>query len=244
MKMKISENGIALIKKFESCKLTAYKATSTEKYYTIGWGHYGSDVTKGMKITQAQADAYLVSDLAKFETKVNKYQAKYNFNQNQYDALMSFAYNIGSIDGLTANGTRTIAQISAKFGSYNTQKGKVLAGLTKRRAAEKKLFNTAVKNNFTFDGVDYSKVFDPVWYADHNPDVVAAVGNTPAKLFEHFIAFGRNEASRAGKTISDFNITVYLSHSPDVAADKEYGSLAGGYKHYCLCGYKEDRRTV
>lgn len=239
-----SSVGIALIKKFESCKLTAYKATTSEKYYTIGWGHYGSDVTAGMTITQAQADAYLVKDLAQFESKVNKYMSKYNFNQNQFDALVSFAYNIGSIDGLTKNGTRTIAQISAKFASYNTQKGKVLSGLTKRRAAEKALFDSGSTVSYTYDGVDYSRVFDPVWYANHNPDVVAAVGNTPAKLFEHFIAFGRNEASRAGKTISDFNITVYLSHSPDVAANKEYGSLAGGYKHYCLYGYKENRRTV
>jgi GH24 family phage-related lysozyme (muramidase) len=142
--MKINNAGLALIKSFESCKLTAYKAVSTEKYYTIGWGHYGADVKKGMKITQAQADAYLVSDLAKFEAKVEKYQSKYNFNENQFSALVSFAYNIGSIDQLTANGTRTIAQISAKIPAYNKSGGKVLAGLTKRRNAEKTLFNTAV----------------------------------------------------------------------------------------------------
>ncbi|MBR2493288.1 MAG: glycoside hydrolase family protein [Paludibacteraceae bacterium] len=139
--MKISSEGLALIKSFEGCKLTAYKAVSTEKYYTIGYGHYGADVTKGMKITQAQADAYLVSDLAKFEAKVEKYNSKYNFNENQFSALVSFAYNVGSIDQLTANGTRTIAQISAKFTAYNKSGGKVLAGLTKRRKAEKALFD-------------------------------------------------------------------------------------------------------
>ena len=139
--MKISSEGLALIKSFEGCKLTAYKAVSTEKYYTIGYGHYGADVSKGMKITQAQADAYLVSDLAKFETKVNKYMTKYNFTQLQYDSLVSFAYNVGNIDGLTANGTRTIAEISSKFTAYNKSGGKVLAGLTKRRKAEKALFD-------------------------------------------------------------------------------------------------------
>ena len=142
--MKTSQTGINLIKSFEGVRLTAYKAVSTEKYYTIGYGHYGADVTKGMKITQAQADAYLVSDLAKFEAKVNKYMSKYNFNSNQFDSLVSFAYNVGNIDGLTANGTRTIAQISSKFSAYNKSGGKVLAGLTKRRAAEKKLFDTPV----------------------------------------------------------------------------------------------------
>lgn len=147
--MKISAEGLALIKSFEGCKLTAYKAVSTEKYYTIGYGHYGADVTKGMKITQAQADAYLVSDLAKFEAKVEKYNSKYNFNQNQFDALVSFAYNVGSIDQLTANGTRTIAQISAKITAYNKSGGKVLAGLTKRRNAEKALFDKATTTTTT-----------------------------------------------------------------------------------------------
>ena len=141
--MKISAEGLALIKSFEGCKLTAYKAVSTEKYYTIGYGHYGADVKKGMKITQAQADAYLVSDLAKFEAKVEKYNSKYNFNENQFSALVSFAYNVGSIDQLTANGTRTIAQISAKILEYNKSGGKVLSGLTKRRKAEKALFDKA-----------------------------------------------------------------------------------------------------
>lgn len=142
--MKINNAGLELIKSFESCKLTSYKAVSTEKYYTIGWGHYGADVKRGQKITQAQADALLISDLAKYEAKVEKYQAKYNFNENQFSALVSFAYNIGSIDQLTANGTRTIAQISAKIPAYNKSGGKVLAGLTKRRNAEKNLFNKAV----------------------------------------------------------------------------------------------------
>ena len=147
--MKISAEGLALIKSFEGCKLTAYKAVSTEKYYTIGYGHYGADVTKGMKITQAQADAYLVSDLAKFEAKVEKYNSKYNFNENQFSALVSFAYNVGSIDQLTANGTRTIAQISAKITAYNKSGGKVLAGLTKRRKAEKALFDKATTTTTT-----------------------------------------------------------------------------------------------
>lgn len=63
--MNISSTGINLIKSFESCKLTAYKALSSEKYYTIGWGHYGSDVYNGMEITQEQADALFEQDIVK-----------------------------------------------------------------------------------------------------------------------------------------------------------------------------------
>lgn len=71
--MTTGENGYSLIKQFESCRLTAYKAVSTEKYYTIGWGHYGSDVYAGMTITQAQADQYLKQDVAKTENSVNSF---------------------------------------------------------------------------------------------------------------------------------------------------------------------------
>ena len=243
--MKTSKNGIEFIKSFEGCRLTAYKAVSTEKYYTIGYGHYGADVTKGMKITQSQADAYLVKDLVKFEARVNKYQSKYNFNQNQFDALVSFAYNVGSIDGLTANGKRTIAQISNKFGEYNKSGGKVLAGLTKRRLKERQLFNKAA--SFVSGGVDYSKVFDAAFYASKNPDVVNVYGNDPAKLFEHFITFGCNESSRAGKTIATFNVLVYATHNPDLV--KVYGEGKDGnfkpfYKHYCTNGYMEKTRRI
>lgn len=77
--------------------------------------------------------------MVKYEKKVDKY-SKYNFNQNEFDALVSFAYNVGSIDGLTANGTRTKAQIASKILAYNKAGGKVLSGLTRRRQAEYALF--------------------------------------------------------------------------------------------------------
>ena len=142
MIMKISENGKKLIKGFESCFLEAYKATAREPYYTIGWGHYGSDVKKGQTITQSQADAMFEKDIKKYEALVQKYPNAYS-NQNQYDALVSFCYNIGSIDQLTANGTRTQAQISAKIPAYCTQGGVTMKGLVKRRAAEKALYDKA-----------------------------------------------------------------------------------------------------
>lgn len=143
--MKISDRGIALIKKFEGCKLTAYKPVPTEKYWTIGYGHYGADVSPGSVITQYQADLYLLLDLQKFEAKVEKYNAKYHWTQNEFDALVSFAYNIGSIDQLTNNGKRSKSEISMKIPAYNKSGGKVLSGLTKRRNAEQALFNESLK---------------------------------------------------------------------------------------------------
>jgi len=78
---------------------------------------------------------------------VDKYSA-YNWNQNEYDALVSFAYNIGSIDGLTAKGARTRSEIAAKILEYNKAGGKVLAGLTRRRQEERALsIIRALKNN-------------------------------------------------------------------------------------------------
>lgn len=142
MSRNLSTNGLNLIKSFEGCKLTAYKCLSTEKYYTIGYGHYGSDVTAGMKITKEQAEELLLQDCKKAIKNVNSFMSKYNFNQNQFDALVSFAFNVGSINQLTASGTRTLEQISSKITAYNKTGGRVIAGLVKRRAKEKELFDT------------------------------------------------------------------------------------------------------
>lgn len=143
MSLSISDNGLALIKQFEGCKLTAYKAVSTEKYWTIGWGHYGVDVKQGQTITQAQADSYLRSDCGSAEKAVNSYMNKYNWNQNQFDALVSFTFNCGNgnLKTLLNNGQRTIQEISSKITAYNKSGEKVLQGLVKRRTAEKALFD-------------------------------------------------------------------------------------------------------
>ena len=142
MSRNLSENGLNLIKSFDGCKLTAYKCLPTERYYTIGYGHYGSDVKDGMKITEEQAEEMLVQDCQKAIKNVNSFMSKYNFNQNQFDALVSFAFNVGSINQLTASGTRTLEQISSKIPAYNKSGGRVIGGLVRRRAKEKELFDT------------------------------------------------------------------------------------------------------
>lgn len=150
MNKQISDNCLALVKKWEGCYLTAY--LDPVGVWTIGYGTTNADksitgttVRKGLKISQATADKWLRESLnRKYLPKVMKYDSKYNWNQNQLDALVSFAYNIGSIDQLTANGTRSISQISAHITAYNKAGGKVLTGLTNRRKEEKTLFDKKV----------------------------------------------------------------------------------------------------
>lgn len=138
--MTINDKGIALIKSFEGLRLKAYKALPSEKYFTIGYGHYGADVKEGQTITEAEAEALLRADLKKYEAKVNKYSA-YNWNDNEYSALVSFAYNIGNIDGLTKKGERSREEIKKAWKSYCKAGGKEIPGLVRRREAELKLFN-------------------------------------------------------------------------------------------------------
>ena len=143
MKRELSKNGVNLIKSFEGCRLTAYKCVSTEKYYTIGYGHYGADVKKGMTITEEQAEEFLIKDVQKAVKQVNSYMDKYNFNQNQFDALVSFCYNVGNINQLTQKGRRTITQISNAIPLYCKSGGNKLLGLVRRRNAERILFDTS-----------------------------------------------------------------------------------------------------
>ena len=92
--MNISQRGIDLIKKYEGLRLKAYKPVATEIYWTIGYGHYGADVKEGMEITQKQAEEYLRKDCESSVKAVNA--LKRNLNQNQFDALVSFAFNCGA----------------------------------------------------------------------------------------------------------------------------------------------------
>lgn len=139
--MKTSTTGLELIKSFEGCRLTAYLCPAG--VWTIGYGHT-KNVKQGQTITQKKANSFLKSDLKSYEKHVMLYDEKYNWTQNEFDAMVSFAYNIGNIQQLTANGTRTKAQISEKMVEYNKANGKVLAGLTRRRKAEQELFTKTV----------------------------------------------------------------------------------------------------
>lgn len=134
--MRTSSEGITLIKKFEGCRLKAYK--DAIGVLTIGYGHTGS-VKEGQTISQEFAEELLKEDLTKFERHVEKY-TPFAMNQNQFDALVSFAFNCGSGNLKKLVTGRTPEQVAEKILEYNRAGGKVLAGLTKRRRAERELF--------------------------------------------------------------------------------------------------------
>lgn len=141
---RIGQAGLDLIKQYEGCRLAAYRCAAG--VWTIGYGHTAG-VHSGMTITQAQADAYLQQDIAKFEGYVNNpayVPITEQLNQNQFDALTSFAFNLGAGNLRKLCKGRTAAQIARAMPSYNKAAGKVLAGLTRRRKAEQALFNKAV----------------------------------------------------------------------------------------------------
>lgn len=146
--MKISENGLKLIIDFEGFCPKATKAVKTEKYYTIGYGHYGKDVDEKQTITKEEALLLLKKDMKRFEAKVMKYNNCYNFTQNEFDALVSFAYNVGNIDQLTVKGTRTKKEIADAMLLYIKSGGNVLDGLRKRRTKEIELFLNCSTSNF------------------------------------------------------------------------------------------------
>lgn len=141
-----SNEGRRLIKNYEGLRLKAYKPVAAEKYWTIGYGHYGADVSQNMVITEAQAENYLTQDLKKFENAVNKLGK--TFNQNQFDALVSFTYNCGAGSLNTLCRNRNNAQIAEALLLYcKDVTGKVLPGLQKRRKQERELFLKPVSQN-------------------------------------------------------------------------------------------------
>ncbi len=140
----IGKEALEMIKRFEGCRLQAYKCPAG--VWTIGYGHTAG-VKQGQVITQAQADAYLIADCQKFADYVDNpsyVPITKSINNNQRDALISFAYNCGAGSLRTLCKGRTAAQIAEAILLYDKAGGKVLAGLTKRRKVERELFLRAV----------------------------------------------------------------------------------------------------
>lgn len=136
--MNISKEGLNLIKCYEGLRLKAYKPVPTEKYWTIGYGHYGADVTYSMVITEQKAEELLSADVHKFEKAVESLGR--TWTQNQFDALVSFAYNCGAANLKRLVANRTPNVIAEKMLLYNKAGGKVLNGLVRRRKEERELF--------------------------------------------------------------------------------------------------------
>ncbi|ENI1055666.1 MULTISPECIES: lysozyme [Serratia] len=142
--MKTSVKGREFIKGFEQLRLKAYPDPGTGgKPWTIGWGHT-KGVKQGDRITQEQAEQFLSDDLAVFELTVNS-AIKRPMTQNQFDAMVSLAFNIG---GSAFAGSTLVKKFNAgdakgaadEFPKWKNSGGKVMPGLVKRRAAEREVF--------------------------------------------------------------------------------------------------------
>lgn len=143
--MKISANGLVVIKHFESLSLKAYPDPATGGApWTIGWGHTGYEVKPGLVWNDNQAQNALLADLEKFQKGVSAV-IQTTLTQGQYDALVSFSFNLGL--GSLQNSTllkmvnsRDMGNAAAQFSRWNKAGGKVMKGLIRRRAAEAALF--------------------------------------------------------------------------------------------------------
>lgn len=142
----VTKRCIDLVKYYEGCRLEAYK--DEVGVWTIGYGITNSDykvtntkIDKGVRIDRETALKWLVEALnVKYLPFVMKYDSVYHWNQNEIDALVSFAYNLGSINLLTQNGKRTKEQIADKMLQYIKAGGKEYLGLVRRRKSEHDLF--------------------------------------------------------------------------------------------------------
>lgn len=154
--MQPSNAAVMLIREFEGCHkrrtdgmLEAYPDPgSGGDPWTIGWGSTGPDIKRGTVWTQAQADARFAEHVAEFGAKVAALVSDVRTTQPQFDALTSLAYNIGvgnlsSSTLLKKHRAGDYPGAQAEFSRWNKAAGRVLAGLTRRRAAEAKLYGSA-----------------------------------------------------------------------------------------------------
>jgi lysozyme len=139
---KINQAGLDLIKHFEDVRLTAYQ--DSVGVWTIGYGHTGN-VLAGMQITAEQAEQLLQDDLERFEAAVED-AVKVSIDDNQFSALVSFAFNLGPRSLVQSTLLKLLHQgdvqgAADQFLVWNRAGGQVLPGLTRRRNAERALFS-------------------------------------------------------------------------------------------------------
>ena len=139
--MKTSQEGQALIKKFEGCELEAYQCSAN--VWTIGYGHTAG-VNEGDVCTQEDADRMLAEDLEEFEGYV-KEAVDVPLEQNEFDALVAWTYNLGpgslrSSTMLKKLNDSKFEELPSEMRRWNKSGGEVLDGLVRRREAEALLF--------------------------------------------------------------------------------------------------------
>lgn len=142
----VSKAGLALIKSFEGLELKAYPDPgSGGDPWTIGYGATGAGIHKGVVWTQAMADNRLADDVSRFADGVAKLIGSAPTTQGQFDAMTSLAFNVGlgnfgSSTLLKKHRAGDYAGAASEFARWNKASGKILAGLTRRREAETKVY--------------------------------------------------------------------------------------------------------
>lgn len=159
----MSENGLTVLKYFESCKLEAYW-DKHGKVWTIGWGETGPDVVPGLVITQAYADLRLKKRLETEFVPGVKRLLKIEPTQGQLDAMVDLAYNIGLGNFASSTLLKLYNQgdmkgAAAQFKRWRFAGGQPLLGLYRRRVADEALFNgatgdEAIKKGAAVDRID------------------------------------------------------------------------------------------
>lgn len=143
MEMKVSKDGLALIKQFEGCRLEAY--TCSAGVWTIGYGHTGKEVKPGLVISQKQAEELLLVDCNRVLQMLRK-ALRVPLKQNQLDALVSLGFNIGaealrkSTLMILVNRDPNERGIPDQFDRWVYAGGKMVNGLVRRRKAERELY--------------------------------------------------------------------------------------------------------
>ena len=145
----ISDNGLLFTSLWETFKPVAYKATPSEKYFTIGYGHYGKDVKQGQTITKEAAIELLKSDMSKAVKKADSLVSD-KFTQSQFDAICDLCFNVGTgviekdatlndfDDAVRSGDITNTRRIMSQFINQN---GKPLLGLRRRTAGRLALFD-------------------------------------------------------------------------------------------------------
>ncbi|MCL2070828.1 MAG: peptidoglycan DD-metalloendopeptidase family protein [Oscillospiraceae bacterium] len=241
--MKLSSAGFNLIKRFEGLKLVAYKPVSSEQYYTIGYGHYCSGVPKGMIITTATAEELLRNDVIKYQNAVNTFlnNNKIKLNQNQFDALVSFTYNLGtgawvgsgvapSMQSFVKNGKYTKSEATRVFGLYVKSNGTTLQGLVTRRKEEADLFMKSVSHAHSYGS--WSTTKSATCTADGQQQRKCSCGATEtksiAKLGHNWGTWSNDKrtCSRCKQTENRLTITSFTTNKTKFTANESIAFTA------------------
>ena len=231
----LGEKGLTLIKYYEGYRAYPYKDYG---HWSIGYGSVCEDPSLYPNgITEAEASALLVTRMASYEAKLDSFLDEYNIkvNQNQYDALVSFTYNLGNpwkrydefdLKTILINGAEKYCaeDIKNAFGQFCKAGGKVLSGLVKRRAAEAELFMTPVVVDKPVCSL-FDDVRDNAWYF---PAVKFAserglLNGTGNNCFSPSLPLTRAMAATVIAKLASADLSVY-TESPfaDVPAGKWY----------------------